>query len=153
MPAVNPRITITLQPSTHALLRKLSELTGNSQSAIVGELLQGSEPIFERMTSLLEAAAKLKAQGLQASEEVRLGLEQAHRRLEGQMGLAFEAFDEGGAPLLEQAERVSRRRGGMRAKPAPGPAARSAATPLSNRGVTPLKKAKTNTKKSALRGS
>lgn len=150
MPAVNPRITITLQPSTHALLKRLSQLTGNSQSAIVGELLEGSEPIFERMTALLEAAAKLKAQGLQATDEVRLGLEHAQARLEGQIGLAFDVMDEGGAPLLEQAERVSRRR--MRT-PAAAPAARSAATPISNRGVTPHQNNKSQAKKPALKGA
>ena len=56
MPAKNPRLTITLQPVLAAQLRRLSELTGNSQSALIAELLEGSEPIFTRMIQVLEAA-------------------------------------------------------------------------------------------------
>ena len=62
MPAVNPRITITITPELHAVLRRLSELSGQSQSGIVGELLGESVPVFERMVTVLEAAQKLKAE-------------------------------------------------------------------------------------------
>ena len=60
MPAKNPRLTITLQPSLAAQLRKLSELTGNSQSALIGDLLEGTGPVFDRMIQVLEAAKTAK---------------------------------------------------------------------------------------------
>ena len=59
MPAKNPRLTITLQPSL-AQLRKLSELTGNSQSGLIGDLLEGSGPVFDRLIQVLEAAQTAK---------------------------------------------------------------------------------------------
>ena len=56
MATKNPRLTITLQPSLAAQLRRLSELTGNSQSSLIAELLEGSGPVFDRMIKVMEAA-------------------------------------------------------------------------------------------------
>lgn len=140
MPAKNPRLTITLQPTLAAQLRRLSELTGNSQSALIAEMLEGSTPIFDRMITLLEAAhqAKDSLRG-QAVE----GLDVAQSKLEKQMGLALDTWDQAASPLLEQMEAIKRRA----ARSAPAAAARSAArparggtkqgkgTPPSNRGV------------------
>jgi hypothetical protein len=149
MPAVNPRITITLKPEVHAMLRRLSELTGNSQSAMVAELLDSSQPVFERMVTLLEAAARLKAEGMQAPDAIRSSLDRAQDKLETQLGLALEAFDQGGAPLLKEAEKVTRRAG--RGGPARGEKrpARKAPTPISNRGVTPHGKTLRTSQKTA----
>lgn len=139
MPAVNPRITITLKPEVHAILRRLSALTGNSQSAMVAELLESSQPIFERMAVVLEAAERLKAEGMQAPESIRQGLDNAQSRLEGQLGLALETMDQGTRPILEAAETVGRR-AGRGADALPRTAARTVRrpkAPMSNRGVTP----------------
>ena len=62
MPAKNPRLTITLDPPLHALLRRLSELTGSSQSKIISEILDGSVEVFARLVHVLEAAEKAKGQ-------------------------------------------------------------------------------------------
>ena len=70
MTTINPRITVTLQPQVHAVLRRLSQLTKNSQSSLVGELLAESMPIFERMVEVLDAAEKLRAKGMEASSEI-----------------------------------------------------------------------------------
>lgn len=142
MPAVNPRITITLTPQIHALLRRLSELTTSSQSALVGELLQTSQPVFERMVQALEAAERLKAESLQGSAQISESLAIAQGRLEQQLGLALDAAGEGQSTLLDKAEAVARRRGrgdGMRpaapaataskAKPTPVPVTRGSGTP------------------------
>ena len=56
MPTPNPRLTITLEPSTAAQLRRMSELTGNSQSSMISELLSQSAPVFDRLITVLEAA-------------------------------------------------------------------------------------------------
>lgn len=139
MPAANPRITITLQPSVHALLKRLSALTGSSQSSMVGELLEQSAPVFERMVRVMEAAVEARDM---AKHEVAGGLERAQAKLEKQLGLALETLDEGFRPLLEQTEAIKRRgagAGGARLPrtAAPAPKKRTQA-PISNRGVTPL---------------
>lgn len=133
MATKNPRITITLTPELHAVLRRLSDLTSNSQSGIVAELLTSSLPVFERMCEVLDAAQKLKEHGLSAPQAVRDSLDRAQAKLEGQMSLVLEAFDEGGRPLLEQAEKVGRRKagaGGTRSAGGPAPAVRRSSTPV-----------------------
>jgi hypothetical protein len=136
MPASNPRITITLAPQVHAILRRLSQLTGNSQSGLVAELLLESMPVFERMGQVLEAAEKLKAEADAGKASIKEGLAHAQGKLERQLGLVLDTWDEGAKPILEAAERIDRRRGrlartGRRA---------AAPTPMSNRGVTPQPK-------------
>ncbi len=129
MPAKNPRLTITLQPTLAAQLRKLSELTGNSQSALIGELLEGSGPVFDRMIQVMEAAktAKEAMRGRIAGD-----IEQAQARLEEGLGMALEGFDQWTGSLLDEAEAVTRRGVGKRSAARPGAAA---PTPISNRGV------------------
>lgn len=132
MPAKNPRLTITLQPSLAAQLRKLSELTGNSQSALIGELLEGSGPVFDRMIQVLEAAkaAKESMRGKLADD-----MERAQSKMEGALGMVLEGFDEFTGSLLDEAEAVTRRaRRGPAVRGVSGPGA-AAPTPLSNRGV------------------
>lgn len=148
MATTNPRITITLTPELHAVLRRLSSLTSNSQSAIVAELLTSSLPVFGRMCSVLEAASKLKEQGLNAPQAVRDSLERAQEKLEQQLNLALETMEEGGRPLLEQAEKVGRRSGGAggarsaggaaapnRRPSTPVPVTRGSGTPKSRVGI------------------
>lgn len=135
MPTQNPRLTITLKPSTAALMRRMSELTGNSQSALIAELLEANEPVFERLITVLQAAKNAQAA---LSEETKAGLDQAQARIEKQLGLALEALDDGTRSILDQVEGIKRRgarrtAAGPRARGAAG--GRSAATPPSNRGV------------------
>jgi hypothetical protein len=144
MPATNPRLTITMSPSLAAILRRLSQLTGNSQSALIGQLLAQSMPVFERMASVLEAAGKLKAQGDNMPQQIGDSMHRAQERIEKQLGLLLDDMDEGARPLLEHAEKIHRRGARVDGR---SPAARApgrARTPMSNRGVTPSpKKGKT----------
>jgi hypothetical protein len=140
MPAKYPRLTITMRPGLHALLRRLSELTGQSQSALIFELLDGAEPVLARVIRLLEAAtlAKDEMRGQLAQE-----MQGAQERIEQQLALSLDAIgeDDVGELLNEQVEGPRRRRrkssrgaplaggtGGLSAEP----------TPLSNRGVRSL---------------
>lgn len=137
MPATNPRLTITVTPSVASVLRTLSAITGNSQSAILGELLEANLPIFERMVRVLEAARKVKDDHRQKVAE---NLEEAQGRLEQQLGLVLAEFDGAAKPVLDAAERIERRAG--RAEGGAASSARAAGrgarrTPMSNRGVTP----------------
>lgn len=128
----NPRITITLTPSTHSILAELSTLTGNSMSGMVSELLAGNEPIFDRMAAVLRAARDVQANGKAAMNEA---LGNAQARIEKQLGLALDAMDDGVRPILKEAEKVRRR--GRKGSPLAGtvPAREGVPTPISNRGV------------------
>lgn len=158
MPAVNPRLSVTLKPSTAALLARLCSLTGNSQSSTVGELLSTCEPIFERMVLVMEAANEVATEAAdemtRATTEMADSFRRAHGRMEQQLGLCLDEWEKGTGELLGAMEKVQRRArrkpaaaagagaGASAARPRPRqPAAegypdhRAAATPLSNRGV------------------
>lgn len=159
MPAVNPRITITLTPQVHAVLRRMSELTEQSQSSIVGELLSESLPVFERMTEVLEAAKRLKDEAASGKDNIRAGLVEAQEQLEKQLGLAMETMDGGFRPILDAAEKLDRRKrtgrkaaAGMGAPAAPARPATAGPTPLSNRGVTPHQKGQKQAKSRSRQG-
>lgn len=136
MPTSNPRITITLEPSVAAQLRRMSQLTGNSQSSMVSEILMQSSSVFERLITVLEAAEKAQ---IAAREESAERLKDAQEKVERQLGLVFDFFESAEKTLLDEAERISRRRARVVTEPAISPRARAAAkrpsTPLSNRGV------------------
>ena len=139
MSTTKPRITITLEPVTALQLKRISELTGNSQSSMVSEVLEQATPVFERLIRILEAAEAAKKSAEAAQQSVMIQsvghLELAQRRVERQLGLVLDDFDEASAPLLAELEEVQRR--ARKGAPATGKgAARGAAsTPLSNRGV------------------
>jgi len=143
MPIKNPRLTITLEAHFAAQLRRLSELTGNSQSQIISELLEDSEGVFSKMIQVLEAAqvARQEIKGC-----ITLDIQKAQERMERQLGLSIDdPADTVTLPLLAEVEKVARRRRKQTAGPAGAQLAgtvrgRLAAsvpteTPLSNRGV------------------
>ena len=122
---------MTLTPTIAAQLRRLSELTGNSQASLVSELLEGQEVVFARVIQSLEAA-KLVKEEMKAS--LRADLDRSQQVIEAQLGLVLESLDNAAAPLLKEAEKIRRRKGrepgaGMQAQRsrAPGSRPRSAA--------------------------
>lgn len=140
MATKNPRLTITLQPALAAQLRRLSELTGNSQSALISELLDGSGPVFDRLIKVLEAAEAAKDS---MKGGVARDMRDAQQRVEQQLGLMLD-FGEGiAADLVDAAETIKRRRakGALARDARPQPAA-AAETPPSNRGVRSLTKSR-----------
>jgi hypothetical protein len=90
MPTKNPRLTITLQPSLAVTLRRLSDLTGNSQSSIITEALEGAEHVFSRVVQVLEAAEKAKAQLKGRSAQT---LDRAQAQIEAQLQIVLNEFD------------------------------------------------------------
>lgn len=147
MPATNPRLSITLKPSIAAVLREMSALTGNSQSALVAELLEEAEPVFTRMVRILRAAEQAKRA---VKEELVAGMDVAQARLEGQLGLALTELDDFEGRLLSTAERVSRRRGRVGGASDGAPAA--GGPPISNRGVRSPRKGQKRQGKGGGRG-
>jgi hypothetical protein len=140
MPAKHPRLTITMQPTLHAIFRRLSELTGQSQSQLVFELLDGVQSPLMKVIQLLETADEAKAQ---LSGTLALNLNDAQDRVERQLGLVLEDL---GEPeyLLESvcSDRVpfrSRRAVGQGAKRTGRQGVESVPKPpASNRGVRSL---------------
>lgn len=113
MPTKNPRLTMTISPPLAAQLRRMSELTGNSQASLVSELLEGNTLVFAKLIRLLEAAHQAKG-GMVAQfvEEMN----KAQSKIEKQFDLSLEALDLATpepitAPLLERVEQVKRRAG------------------------------------------
>ncbi len=104
----NPRINVTLTPSMHRLMRELSLLTGNSMSSTLADLLNGNEPVFQRMVTVLRAA---KAAQKEVQEEGKASIIEslfnAQSRIEEHLGFALKAMDEGTQPLLD--EKIHRR--------------------------------------------
>jgi hypothetical protein len=162
MPATNPRLTITLEPTTAAQLRRISELTGNSQSSLIAELLAGTSAVFDRLILVLEAAHSARAS---MSGQLAKDLAQAQSRIEDSLGLspALDAAMEQTLPLFEEfitrrtvrrfQERRAERAGGTTRSGGVVARSASSATPPSNRGVrSPSSTPKTVTRKGAKHG-
>lgn len=116
MPAVNPRVSVTLKPSLDAILKRLSDVSGQSKSSIIAELLEQSEPVFARMATILETA---KTATQEAKERMAANLEEAHARLVEQAGVVGDLFEEQTADLVDELESIGRRKGrGAGARPA-----------------------------------
>lgn len=141
MPTQNPRLTITLKPSLDAAIRRLSELTGQSKSSLIGELLEQAQPVLERMGTII-AAAQTATQ--EAKERMAANLDEAQSKLEVHLGLVQDLFEEHTADLIGDIEQVGRRKakgatGGRtdgRAAPA-RPPARSPSSVAPSRGSRP----------------
>lgn len=142
MPTQNPRLSVTLKPEVAAVLRRVCDLADKSQSAFVGELLESSVPVFERMARVLEAAHHAREH---MAKDMVSSLDRAQTRIEQQLGLALDHMDEGFRPILEVAETVQRRGAGARSHSPIRTASRPVGAgrpPISNRGVTPHPKRK-----------
>lgn len=135
MTTKNPRLTITMNPSLAAQLREMSRLTGNSQSALIADLLDGSGPVFDRLITVLRAA-----EGAKAAVKGRLAedMGQAQAKMESHLGIAMDLFGDATQSLLDVSEEVKRRArkgaGGMPQAPT-GDLSGAKRTPISNRGV------------------
>lgn len=161
MPAVNPRVSVTLTPALDATLKRLSDASGQSRSAIIAELLEQSEPVFERMATILETA---KTATQEAKDRMAANLEEAHGRLLEHAGVIGDLFEDHVADLVDDVEQIGRRSGtrarGERQR-APGPRtalgrAMAADTPPVTRGSgtpvpTPKKQGKTASKRAVTR--
>lgn len=145
MTTTRPRITVNLEPVTAQQLKRISELTGNSQSSMISEVLEQAAPVFERLILVLEAAEKAKERARESVDAVRVKsverLNEAQQRIETQLGLVLEDFTQSTEPIIEDLEKVSRRRrSGAQAEARTAAAAR-VPTPISNRGVRLTRKA------------
>ena len=152
MPTLNPRINVTLSPSSDTLVQRLSSLQGVSKAQVLRELLEAAEPALHRAVALMEAASgaqRAVLDGLSAS------LEKAQARAEVAYRRTLSEADSMTADLVSQAQAVRGRNPARAAFPArvtrsaaraggAGVGARAGAPnpPASNRGVKSTKSGK-----------
>lgn len=144
MAALNPRISITVTPRVDAVLKRFSTLTGKSKSAMVGEILDESFPMFAKMVKVFEAAQRAEKD---MAATIVQPFAKAQEHLEGQLNLAMDSVNFVTDDLLRDVENIGRRKGRRAAvvpRVATVPAARPLPGPLSNRGgrtpATPVDK-------------
>jgi galactokinase len=106
MPTKNPRLTMTLSPLMAAQLKRMSELTGNSQASLVSELLEGSTTVFDRLIRVLEAAQGVKNETF---SQFAGDMKASQAKMEKQLGLMLADFDGVTAPLIDHLEQIPRR--------------------------------------------
>jgi len=107
MATKNPRVSVMLTPSSDAILSRLAKASKKSKSGIVAEFLEDTcMPMFERMAIVLEAAATATDE---AKSATRQGFAEAEEKLLSVAGLTMDLFDQASKPMLESAERISRR--------------------------------------------
>lgn len=138
MPTNNPRVNVTLSPSTDALVRRLATYQRVSKSQVLRELLEAAEPALQRAATLMEAAAG--AHGAVVGN-MRSQLDAVMSKAEQTLATLLEGQDALAADLVAQAEEVRGRRPALaHAQHGPGQDSgrrRSAVQnpPSSNRGV------------------
>lgn len=120
MPTLNKRVSLTLEPHRHDLLRRLAGLQRVSMSKVVVSILEEMYPVLERLCVSLESAKR-------AQESTRDGLkraaDQAISELEPLLMASLNQFD----LFIGQIERVA---DGVREATAP---AVEAGTPSADR--------------------
>lgn len=106
MPTTNPRLTVTFSPSMATVLDRLSELSGQSRSSIIAEIIEGTQPVMERMIQVLEAAQKAKAS---LRTELTRGFDDAEGELNKQLGITMDIFNDVSDSFIERSEAIGRR--------------------------------------------
>lgn len=106
MPTKNPRLTMTLSPPIAEKLRRISELTGNSQASLISDLLEGCTAVFDRLILVLETAETAKDQMVSQFVD---DMEVSQEELEQKFFLALAEFEKAVPPEPEHAESIPRR--------------------------------------------
>jgi len=90
MPTAKPRVQVTLEPETHAVIERLAALQGRTRGSVIAELLDSIAPPLTRTIALLEAAAE-------APNDVKRGfraaVEASHQELVALTGDASKQLD------------------------------------------------------------
>lgn len=73
-----PRVTVTLDPDVHAILRELSDLNGESMSRIIGDLVGAVVPTLQQ---LIEAGRAFRDLEQSVQDRIREKFEDAENRL------------------------------------------------------------------------
>lgn len=135
MATTKPRITITLTERQHAVLKSISDSSGQPMSKFISEILEPSMPTLERMAAAFQ---KISAARHIQRERFIESLDQAQTAMEPIVQQAIGQFDLFMAQVEQAAEAVptDRKRSGA------GGGAAASPPPSTNRGDTPPAKKK-----------
>lgn len=78
MPTIKPRVQVTLEPETHAVIERFAQLQGRTRGSVIAELLDSVAPSLTRTVALLEAA-------FEAPESIKSGLRGVIEGLQGDL--------------------------------------------------------------------
>ena len=101
MPAVNPRISVSVTPPVDALLLRLSRVTGQSKSAIIGGLVETTIPVLQQLADVPEAAVIAKDE---MHIKVLENLVSVQAQMGDLLGAANQLFGDATAPLVHAEE-------------------------------------------------
>lgn len=90
MPTIKPRVAVTLEPGTHAVIDRLAELQGRSRGAVIADLLDSVTPALTKTVALLEAAREAPQQ---VKDGLRKVVEGVHEELVVVAGDATKQLD------------------------------------------------------------
>ena len=107
MPTLNPRINVTLSPSTDQLVLRLAQLQRVSKSQVLRELLEAAEPALQRAVALMDAASNATSAVL---DGLAKSLEREQAQVEKTMGSHLAVADSMTADLVSQAQAIRGRR-------------------------------------------
>ena len=100
MATEKPRLTITLEPHTYAVITELSKLQRKPKAKIITELLESVVPVFERTAYLLQMAERATTG---VNDDIKGSMERAEAKLKlmmddamGQMDMVSELLSESG---------------------------------------------------------
>lgn len=128
MSTSKPRITVTLTDRQHEVLRSISVSSGQSMSSLLGEVIETTLPVFERMAVTFQhikrAREEERAKIAKTLDEAQDAFEPIAASLVGQFDMFMGRLESGIASTAAEP------RGAGGALPQPK-------TPPTNRGVTP----------------
>lgn len=129
MATTKPRITITLEPRQHEVLRSISDSSGQSMSSLLVEFIESTMPVLERMAVTFQ---KLKDVKLKERQHMAKALDDAQSAFEPLALSAVNQFD----MFMGNVEMAAGVSGDALMRTPETPAA-SGSSPSTNRGVTP----------------
>jgi hypothetical protein len=129
MPTAKPRIQVTVTNSQYELLKRLAKLQQRSMSAVLSELFDQIEPVYERVAVVLQAA--MRAQD-SMKDGLRTATESAERELAPMLGAAMGQLDllmAAAGPAQPGAAATAVGSAALPAIPTPGPVTRGSESP------------------------
>jgi hypothetical protein len=111
MATTKPRLTITLNPHTSAVISELSRLQNKPKAHIITELLDSVVPVLERTAYILQLANRastgvnddIKGSMERAEAKLKLMMDDAMGQMDMVSGLLSDAADEGKQSASETA--------------------------------------------------
>lgn len=125
MPTIKPRVQVTMDQETHAVIERLAHLQGRTRGAIIAELLDSIAPTLTRTVALLEAAAEAPQQVKDGLRSVVDGVHQELVEVSGDASAQLDMLiDRLGSevPQGDANPHVVTRGSGMGVNPPPGKA-------------------------------